>query len=75
MVRLKALQGLAAIVFRHRFQFQDGTIKSKIFALSLQYKTRFNSKMVRLKDNGAERAVFFSKFQFQDGTIKSETPP
>ena len=51
------------------FQFQYGTIKSKLFGKRTTRGEGFNSNMVRLKvrlTNGFEKTLF----QFQYGTIK-----
>jgi hypothetical protein len=49
MVRLKALT-IPEILSRHRtFQFQYGSIKSRIFAVTDTDHVYFNSNMVRLK--------------------------
>ena len=57
------------------FQFQTGAIKSHaIFRRDLQTVLRFNSKLVRLKDEiYIITAEDFDRFQFQTGAIKRLT--
>ena len=51
MVRLEENKGYEALLETTKFQFQNGTIRRRLFRFDVAVPSNFNSKMVRLEEN------------------------
>ena len=73
LVRLKAWLKSTDPIGAARFQFHTGSIKSENCCRHCLSITRFNSILVRLKEEDTPVAKALRQFQFHTGSIKSKS--